>query len=289
MVWKSFLPLKTSTKVSRKPHGSSTKVPRKALESPTGGLMGIRPGIVRIGPRNMTRKTASSGSTTAVTRLAVENSQARAIGRGRRSQLYLWLRAHHDQLAESFAETGPAWSSIAAHLGNIGVVGGWGDPAAPETVRKAWYLVRRDVATARARRADPASERTVPGVAFIPPSAPSAPPPSAPTSAPDGDPYPRPRKFGLAGLRGHSPSVPPAATGARARADQSESGGSGADHRGHVERCAQEPLPTRQGRLSMTDRKTGTTGDVVSLLRPGLASKTTRKSGTAGLRSRSDG
>ena len=63
------------------------------------------------------------------------------------------------------------------------------------------------MAAARARRAEPAPERAVPGVAFIS-TAPSA-APSAPVIAPTDDPDPRPRKFALAGLRGHSPSTPP--------------------------------------------------------------------------------
>jgi len=126
-----------------------------------------------------------------VTRLATENARARAIGRGRRSQIYLWLRARHDQLVESFAETGPAWSSIAAHLGNIGLVGGWGKPPAPETVRKAWYLVRRDVA-ARAGSA--------PGVVFARPttSAPVLPAPVIPLA---GDPVSPERGVRTVGLK----------------------------------------------------------------------------------------
>jgi hypothetical protein len=200
MVCKRFAPSKTP----RKSPESPTEAARKSLESPTGNPTRIRPGIVWIGLSQMTKKPASSGNITAVNRLAAENSRARAIGRGRRSQLYLWLRAHHDQLAESFAETGPAWRSIAAHLGNIGVVGGWGDPAAPETVRKAWYQVRRDVVAARA---EPAPDGSVPGVAFIS-AVPSVALP-APASAPVGDSEPRPRKFGLAQLRGHSSSAAP--------------------------------------------------------------------------------
>src|SRR6202044_2580041 len=37
-----------------------------------------------------------------------------------------------------FEAAGPSWGNIAVHLGNIGLVGGWGDPPAPETVRKAF-------------------------------------------------------------------------------------------------------------------------------------------------------
>jgi hypothetical protein len=83
--------------------------------------------------------------------LMAEN--ARAVGRGRRSKLFLWLRAHHDQLVDGFGGNGPSWSTIAAQLGSNGLVDGAGKPPAPETVRATWYRVRRDVAASRANGA----------------------------------------------------------------------------------------------------------------------------------------
>jgi hypothetical protein len=149
----------------------------------------------------MTKKPASPRHTTAVIGLVAENARARAIGRGRRSQLYLWLRAHHDQLAASFAEIGPAWGSIAAHLGNIGLVGGWGDPPAPETVRKAWYLVRRDVAANRAKSNGSAADDPTLVVTFTSQPASTSPVPPAPVTPPTDDPAPPERRFRMARLR----------------------------------------------------------------------------------------
>jgi len=162
-------------------------------------------------PSEMPKKPVRYGGTTAIVELAAENAKGRAAGTGRRSMLYLWLHAHHDQLAEVFAQNGPSWTRIAGHLGKNGVVGDGGDPPAPETVRSAWYRVRRDVAAARARRAGPASVDVImsPPVASSPPLVASPQPLLVPAGASDGDPDPRPRKFGLAQPRGHRPSAAP--------------------------------------------------------------------------------
>jgi hypothetical protein len=159
----------------------------------------------------MSKKPARYGGAAAIAELATENAKGRAAGTGRRSMLYLWLHAHHDQLAEVFAQNGPSWARIASHLGKNGIVGDGGDAPAPETVRSAWYRVRRDIAAARARHADPASVDITMSlrVASSPSPVASPQPLLIPTGAPFGDPDPGPRKFGLAQLRGHSPSTPP--------------------------------------------------------------------------------
>ena len=98
-----------------------------------------------------------------------------------------------------------------SHLGKNGIVGDGGEAPAPETVRSAWYRVRRDVAAALARRAGSASvdvTRSSP-IASSPPLVTSPQPLLIPSGAPDGDSDPGPRKFGLAQLRGHPPSAPP--------------------------------------------------------------------------------
>src|ERR1700682_5409842 len=115
----------------------------------------------------MAKKRVVTNVTVSVADLMAGNTTARTVGRGRRSQLYLWLRAHHDQLVEGFDRTGPSWSRIATHLGDNGVVDGAGKQPAPETVRTTWYRVRRDVAVVRARHAGPAHEASVPGASFI--------------------------------------------------------------------------------------------------------------------------
>jgi hypothetical protein len=153
----------------------------------------------------MAKKLVVADVTMSVAELLAGN-KARPSGRGHRSQLYLWLRGHHDLLAEGFGRNGPSWSHIARQLGDNGVYDGTGKQPAPETVRATWYRVRRDVAAARARRAGPASERAVPCIALVS-TAPSA-SPSAPVSPSAGDLDPRPRKFGLAQLRGHPSSTP---------------------------------------------------------------------------------
>jgi hypothetical protein len=153
----------------------------------------------------MAKKRVVADVAMSVAELMAGNT-APASGRGHRSQLYLWLRGRHDQLAEGFGRNGPSWSHIARHLGDNGVYDGAGKQPAPETVRATWYRVRRDVAAARARRAEPASERALPGIALVS-TAPSA-PPSAPVSPPAGDLDSPPRKFGMAQLRDHPSSAP---------------------------------------------------------------------------------
>jgi hypothetical protein len=157
----------------------------------------------------MAKKQVVADVTISVAELTAENTTARTSGRGRRSQLYLWLRAHHDQLAEAFSQTGPAWSQIATSLGNNGVVDGAGKEPTPETVRATWYRVRRDVAAARARRAGPSPEGPAASVAFIS-STPARSAASLSLVGPTaGDPAPPHRTFGLAQPRGHRPSAPP--------------------------------------------------------------------------------
>jgi len=162
-------------------------------------------------PSESPKKPVRYGGAAAIVELAAENAKGRSAGTGRRSRLYLWLHAHHDQLVDVFAQNGPSWARIARHLGKNGIVGDEGDAPAPETVRSAWYRVRRDVARALARRAGPASVDVItsPPLASPPPLVASPRPLPLPASAPDGDPGPRPRKFGLARPRGHPSSAPP--------------------------------------------------------------------------------
>jgi hypothetical protein len=156
-------------------------------------------------PPESPKKPVRYGGAVAIGELAAENAKGRSAGTGRRSRLYLWLRAHHDQLVEVFVQNGPSWARIASHLGKNGIVGDEGEAPAPETVRSAWYRVRRDVAAALARRDGPASVDVImsPSVASPPPLVASPRPLPGQTSAPNGDPDPRPRKFG-----GHPSSAP---------------------------------------------------------------------------------
>jgi hypothetical protein len=135
----------------------------------------------------MAKKRVLADVTVSVAELLAENTTARTSGRGRRSQLYLWLRAHHDQLLDGFRGTGPSWSQIATHLGDNGVVDGAGKAPAPETVRATWYRVRGDVAAARARHAESAAGDPAPAVVFTSsmPAPPASPASDSPT--PDAD------------------------------------------------------------------------------------------------------
>jgi hypothetical protein len=131
----------------------------------------------------MAKKRVLADVTVSVAELLAENTTARTSGRGRRSQLYLWLRAHHDQLLDGFRGTGPSWSQIATHLGDNGVVDGAGKAPAPETVRATWYRVRGDVAAARATHAESAASDPTRAVVFTPsrPAPPAFPVSDSPT------------------------------------------------------------------------------------------------------------
>ncbi len=51
-----------------------------------------------------------------------------AGGRGRRSDLSLWLQKHHDSLVAEFARGGVSWEAFAAALGKGGLLDGSGKP-----------------------------------------------------------------------------------------------------------------------------------------------------------------
>jgi hypothetical protein len=138
--------------------------------------------------------------------------KARARGPGRRSPLYLWLRENHDALTAAFANNAPAWASLAAYLGEHGIRDGDAKLPTARGARDAWWRVRTDVATARARRQGkpaPAMEvgETAPGVNAIP--VPAAVTSRIPDETGEDAGEPPPRAFKTATLRGHTPSSPP--------------------------------------------------------------------------------
>ena len=74
-------------------------------------------------------------------------------GRTARSALYRWLRAHHDQFLEDWTEAAD-WPAFSEAFARLGLTDRTGKPPLPDTARKTWLQVRKDVAKARAR--DPA-------------------------------------------------------------------------------------------------------------------------------------
>lgn len=77
--------------------------------------------------------------------IVAQIEKARSGGRGRRSPLYRWLREHHDKLVVEFDRVGPAWDTLAAALGDGGVLDGRGKRPTGRGARDAWFRVRKDV------------------------------------------------------------------------------------------------------------------------------------------------
>jgi len=67
-----------------------------------------------------------------------------------RTDLYRWLRAHHESLAREFATNDPSWQDVTEMLTAVGFVGRFGAPLQAGGVRRVWLTVCRDVATERA-------------------------------------------------------------------------------------------------------------------------------------------
>jgi hypothetical protein len=127
----------------------------------------------------------------------------------RRSPLWRWMHRNHDRLSVLFEEAPPSWEVLVETFGGMGLTDREGKNPTAETARKTWYRVRRNIAAARARRAKPASDGSVPAVAFRSRTSARSAAPSVPVREPAGEAHPRPRKFGLAQLRGHPSSAPP--------------------------------------------------------------------------------
>jgi hypothetical protein len=108
-------------------------------------------------------------------------AQARRAGR---SPLYRWMRDRHDRLLKRLDGERPDWQALAEAFAQLGLTDRTGKPPAPETARKTWLTVRRDVAADRAKRAQkpppPAPlepDEIAPGVRAVFPAAPDAPRP----------------------------------------------------------------------------------------------------------------
>jgi len=72
-------------------------------------------------------------------------------GRTGRSPLYRWLRAHHDQFLEDWTEAAD-WPAFSEAFARLGLTDRTGKPPLPDTARKTWLQVRKDVAKAKTRQ-----------------------------------------------------------------------------------------------------------------------------------------
>jgi hypothetical protein len=137
-------------------------------------------------------------------------------GRGR-SDLYRWLWFNYSTLAAAWELSGRRadWVATTNELNRLGIRTRDKKRLKPESVRRTWARVDKDAramgwvsaTSAGAVSGNSPPGQAVPGVALISTAPSSA--PSAPVSPSAGDLDPRPRKFGLAQLRGHPSSAPP--------------------------------------------------------------------------------
>ena len=72
-------------------------------------------------------------------------------GRTGRSPLYRWLRANHDQFLEDWTEAAD-WPAFSEAFARLGLTDRTGKPPLPDTARKTWLQVRKDVAKAKTRQ-----------------------------------------------------------------------------------------------------------------------------------------
>lgn len=53
-------------------------------------------------------------------------------------QVHLWMRQHHDAIAESLSGQRPNWRALAARFGEMDIRDGTGKPPTPAVTRAAW-------------------------------------------------------------------------------------------------------------------------------------------------------
>ena len=76
----------------------------------------------------------------------------------KRSALFHWLLAHHDEILDAAGAERINWRAVAERFKEAGLTDATGKPATARRARATWYKVRRVVAT---RRANLASTRPV--------------------------------------------------------------------------------------------------------------------------------
>lgn len=67
------------------------------------------------------------------------------------SPLFLWMRAHHDELVAEFAANTPNWQQLAQIFRDEGLTDQTGKAPSPAIARLTWYRVRQAVARAKAQ------------------------------------------------------------------------------------------------------------------------------------------
>jgi hypothetical protein len=65
------------------------------------------------------------------------------------SPLFLWMRAHHDDLTAEFAANPPNWQQLAQVFSDQGLTDRTGKASSPAIARLTWYRVRQAVARAK--------------------------------------------------------------------------------------------------------------------------------------------
>jgi hypothetical protein len=71
----------------------------------------------------------------------------------RRSTLYRWMAANHDEFAAVIAEVGrPNWRALATAFSEEGLRDRLGKPPSPEGTRLTWFKVRKSVQAQRTKR-----------------------------------------------------------------------------------------------------------------------------------------
>ncbi|HXW71154.1 MAG TPA: hypothetical protein VEK34_06935 [Methylocella sp.] len=71
-------------------------------------------------------------------------------GKTARSSLYRWLRSNHDHFLQDWHE-GADWPAFVQAFTALGLTDRTGKPPIPETARKIWLQVRKDIAKDKAR------------------------------------------------------------------------------------------------------------------------------------------
>ena len=124
--------------------------PDRSLRTGRGPLASYRPTPLSVKTQVPIRVRAHNllGMTDEALARVVNGISARPHGNC--TDLYRWLRAHHDKLAAELEAHRPSWTTVARGIEEAGITGRFGAPLTARTVRRVWVTVCRDVAAATA-------------------------------------------------------------------------------------------------------------------------------------------